>query len=96
MEATRTRGQVNTKKLHCVFPVFEKMTVDGRDFAKMITEVEATSWRIRETIRVRELAATHRLEQMHRLLMLEEHKTWKREFGFDRSKTEAEMDEKRS
>ena len=32
---------------------------------------------------------------MRRLLMLEEHKTWKREFGFDRIETAAEMDEKR-
>ena len=32
---------------------------------------------------------------MCRLLMLEEHKAWKREFGFDRIETAAEMDEKR-
>ena len=50
------------------------MTVDKRDIAKMIAEVEATSWRRRETIRVRELAATHKLGQMRRLLMLEEQK----------------------
>ena len=31
---------------------------------------------------------------MHRLLMLEEQKAWKREFGFDRIETAAEMDEK--
>ena len=96
MEATRTRGQVNAKKLHGVFPVFKKMTVDGLDFAKMIAEVDATSWRIRKTVRVRKLAATHRLGQIRRLLMLEGHKTWKREFGFDRIETAAEMDEKRS
>ena len=62
----------------------------------MIAEVEETSWRSRETILVRKLAATHRLGQMHRLLMLEERKTWKREFGFDRIETAAEMDENRS
>ena len=28
--------------------------------------------------------------------MLEEHKTWKRKFGFNRIETAAEMDEKRS
>ena len=33
---------------------------------------------------------------MRRLLMHEKHKTWKREFGFDRIETAAEMDEKRS
>ena len=72
------------------------MNVKEHDFAKIIAEVEETSWRIRETIRFRELAATHRPGQMRRLLMLEEHKTWKREFGFDRIETAAEMDEKRS
>ena len=52
-EAARTTGQVNAK-LHCAFPVFEKMIVDGRDITKMIAEeVEATSLRLRETIRVR-------------------------------------------
>ena len=54
------------------------------------------SWRLRETIRVRELAATHRLGQMRRLLMHEKQKTWKREFGFDRIETVAEIDVKRS
>ena len=93
MEAMRTRSQVNAKKLHCVFPVLKKMTVDGRDITKMIAEeVEATSWRLHETVRVRELAATHRLGQMRRLLMFEEHKTWKREFGFDYIEIAAEMD----
>ena len=75
MEAARTRCEVNANKLYFVFHVLKKMTVDGRDSAKMIAEVEATSWRIRETIRVRELAATHRLGQMRRLLMLKEYKT---------------------
>ena len=82
-EATRTTGQVNAK-LHCVFPVFEKMTVDGHDITKVIAEVEATSWCLRETIQVRKLGAPHRLGQMRCLMMLEEQKAWKREFGFDR------------
>ena len=68
------------------------MAVDERDITKMIAAVEATSWRLHETIRVRELAATHRLGQMRRLLMLEEQKAGKREFDFDRIKTAAEMD----
>ena len=77
------------------FPVFKKMTVDVRDITKMIAEEgKATSWRLRESIRVRELAATHRLGQIRRFLMLEEKKTWKREFGFNRIETAAEMDEK--
>ena len=71
------------------------MTAKEHDFA-MIADVEETIWRIRKTIRVRELAATHRLGQMSRLLMLEEHKTWKRKFGFERIETAAEIDEKRS
>ena len=84
MEATRTRGQINAKKLHSAFPVFKKLTVDEHVITKMIAEeVEASSWRLRETIRVRELTATHRLGQMRRLQMLEELRTWKREFGFD-------------
>ena len=59
-------------------------------------EEETTSWRLRETIRVRELAATHRLGQIRRLLMLEEQKVWKREAGFDCIETAAEMDARRS
>ena len=71
------------------------MTADERDIANMIAEVEATSWRLRETIRVRELAATHRLGQMRHLLMIEEQKAWKREVGSDRIETTDKMDEKR-
>ena len=72
------------------------MTVKERNFARINEDVEATIWHIRETIRVGELAATHRPGQMRRLLMHEKHKTWKREFGFDRIETATEMDEKRS
>ena len=72
------------------------MIVKERDFVRMSEDVEATIWRLRETIRVAELAATHRLGQMRRLLMHEKRKAWKREFGFDRNETAAEMDEKRS
>ena len=72
------------------------MTVVERDIANMIAEVEATSSCPRETIRVREVAATHRLGQMRRLLMLEEQKAWKREAGFDYIETAAEMDARRS
>ena len=61
------------------------MTVEERDFTRMSQNVEATIW-----------AATHRLGQMRSLLMHEKHKVWKREFGFYRNETAAEMDEKRS
>ena len=90
-----TTGQVSASTWRFL-PDFLKMTIKEHDFAKMIAEIEATSWRLRETIRVRELAATHRPGQMRRLLMHEKHKTWKREFGFDRIETAAEMDEQRS
>ena len=72
------------------------MTVKERGFARMSEDVEATIWRLRETIRVVELAVTHRLGQMRRLLIHRKHEAWKREFGFDRIETAAEMDEKRS
>ena len=71
------------------------MTINDHDFEKIIAEIEAASWSLSETIRVRELATTNRLGKMHCLLMLEEHKAWKREFGFDRIEAAAEMDEKR-
>ena len=51
------------------------MTINDHDFAKMIAKIEAASSRLRETVRVSEVAATHRLGQMRRLLMLEQHKT---------------------
>ena len=70
---------------HCVFYLIFEMTVEERDFTRISENVKATSW-----------AATHRLGQMRRLLMHEKHKVWKREFGFDRIETAAEMDEKRS
>ena len=72
------------------------MTGDERNITKIIAEVERTSWRLRETVRIRELAATHRLRQMRRLvMMLEEQKALKREIGFDRNETAAEMDAQR-
>ena len=73
------------------------MPIEESDVRNIIAEVliEATSWHLRECIRVRELAATHRLGQMHRLRMLEEKKAWKREVGFDRIDTAAGMDAKR-
>ena len=70
---------------HCVFNLIFEMTVEERDFTRMSKNVKATIW-----------AATHHLGQMRCLLMHEKHKAWKREFGFDRIETAAEMDEKRS
>ena len=70
------------------------MTIEERDFARMSEGLGTTIWRLRETVRVAKLAATHRLEQMRSLLMHERHKVWKREFGYDRIETATEMDEK--
>ena len=66
------------------------MAIEENEVRKIIAEVEATSWGLRECIRVRELAATHKLGRMGRLRMLEEQKAWKREAGFDRIETMAE------
>ena len=63
---------------------------------KITAEVEGRSWRLREYIRVTELAAIHRLGQMCRLRMLEEQKAWKREADFDHIDTATEMDARRS
>ena len=72
------------------------MTIEERDVARMSDDLGTTIWRLRETVRVAKLAATHRLEQMRSLLMHERHKVWKREFGYDRIEMATEMDEKRS
>ena len=74
---------------------FEKMSIDESNIRKIIAEVQATTWRLRECIRARKLAATHRLGQMCRLRMLEEQTAWKREAGFDHIETAAEMDAQR-
>ena len=67
------------------------MPFKKRDARKRIAELAATSWRVHEHIRVRELALSHRLERMQCLRMLEEQKAWKREGGFDRIEIIAEM-----
>ena len=72
--------------------IFPNREQDGRE---MTREIEETCWRVRECIRARELAATHRLEQMRRLRMHEEQKTWKREVGFDRIEITAEINAQR-
>ena len=63
---------------------------------KTIAEIEATSWRLRECIRVPELTSIHLIGQMRRLWMLEEQKAWKREASFDYNETTAEMNTLRS
>ena len=72
------------------------MTIEERDFARMSEDLGTKIWRLRESVRVAKLAATHRLGQMRSLLIHERHKVWKREFSYDRIQTAAEMNEKRS
>ena len=88
------RYQVNANR--CVFYLTFGNECRKRGFARMSEDLGTTIWRLRETVRVAKLAATHRLGQMRSLLMHERHKVWKREFGYDRIETAAEMDEKRS
>ena len=95
MKATRTTGQVNASHSAFFSSDFEKTSIDESDARNIIAEVQAISWRLRECIRVRELPVTHRLGQMCRLRILEEQKAWKREAGFDRIETAAEMDAQR-
>ena len=71
------------------------MPFKERNVHKMVEKVETISWRLRECIRVMELAAAHRLERMSRLRMLEKQKVWKLEAGFDRIDITAEMDAQR-
>ena len=61
------------------------MTFEERDVSRMSENVKATIW-----------AATYPLGQMRLLLMHERLKVWKREIGYDRIETAAEMDKKRS
>ena len=77
------RYQVNANR--SVFYLIFYMSVEERDVSRMSENMKATIW-----------AATHRLGQIRLLLMHEKHKVWKREFGYDRIETAAEMDEKRS
>ena len=74
------------------------MSIQESVARKIITDedgVEATSWRLRESMRVRELTTTYRLGQMRCLWMLEQQKAWKRKAGFDYIDTAAEMDAQR-
>ena len=85
------------RELHCVFHLIKKISIVESDVRNTIAEVliEARSLHLRECIRAGELTATRRLGQMRILRMLEEQKAWKREAGFDRIGTAAEMDAQR-
>ena len=58
----------------------------------MIEELAAShAQHVREFVRERELASSHKLKQMRRVHMLEKQAAWDREGGFDRIKIIAEM-----
>ena len=56
---------------HSVLCEFGKHTFKERGVRLMIAEEAATRGRMHELIRVRELASSHKLEQMRRVRMLE-------------------------
>ena len=90
------RGRTGEREFHTPFffiCFLKKIIFPDReqDARKIIREIEVTCWNLRERIRVRELASTHRLERMRCLRMLEEQKPWKREASFDRIEIIAEM-----
>ena len=92
MKATRSTDQVNASYTP-FFHLIKKISTGESDARKIIAEIEATNWFLREFIRVRELAVMHRLGRMRRLRMLEEQKARKRETGFDRIETIDKMSE---
>ena len=51
----------------------------------MHAELAATHERVHKLILVRDTAVSHRLEQMHHLLLLEKLTAWRRNDAFDRS-----------
>ena len=63
---------LNVTFKHSVFylSLGEKMSYPERDIRLMIAIVAATRERVRELIRDRELASSHKLEQMRRVRML--------------------------
>ena len=64
------RYQVNANR--SVFYLIFEMIVEERDFARMLEDLGTTIWRLRETVRVAKLAATHRLGQMRSCLLMHE------------------------
>ena len=69
------------------------MPFSERDVHLIIAELVATCGRMRELIQDRELASSHKLEQIRRARMFEKQVARKRASGFDRIKIIAEMHE---
>ena len=59
----------------------------------MLKELAEISGRVRKLIWAKELALSHKPEQIRRVQMLEQRAAWIREIGFDRIETIAEMHE---
>ena len=70
------------------------MTLPERDVHLMLEEPAALGGRVLKLIRVKELVAPHKPEQMRRVRMLEKQVAWKREDGVDRIEVIAERHEK--
>ena len=66
------------------------MTLPERDAHLMPEELAAIRGRVHKLIKVRELAALHKLEQMLRVRMPEQQATWKIENVFDRTEIRVE------
>ena len=66
------------------------MNLPERVAHQMLKELAEISGRVRKLIRARELAASHKLEQMRRVQVLEQRATWMRKTDFDRIETIAE------
>ena len=61
-----------------------KMTIPERDVRLVVADLAIIRGCVRKLIRVRNLAASHKLEQMRSVKMLKQRATWMRENGFDR------------
>ena len=102
LEALRTLGTADYRSGELEFETLRflsdfknEMPIEERDIRKMNVEVKEISWRLRECIRVKKLAAMYRLERMRRVRMLEDQEPWKREAGFDRNGIIAQIDAQR-
>ena len=69
------------------------MTFPEHHVRLIIAEIVATRERVRELIRVRELASSHKLERIRRVRMLEKQAVRKKGSGFDKIEIIAKMHE---
>ena len=67
------------------------MTILACDVGLMLADLAITRGRLHKLIRFRELAASHKLEQVRRVEMLGKQAAWKKEGGCVRIEAVAEM-----